>query len=913
MSLTTGARLGPYEIVAPIGAGGMGEVYRATDTKLNRDVALKILPDSFANDPDRLARFQREAQVLASLNHPSIAHIYGLEESGGVRALVMELVEGEDLAQRLVRGPIPLDEALPIAKQIAEALEAAHEQGIIHRDLKPANVKVRPDGTVKVLDFGLAKAMEPASALRASAGQALSQSPTFTTPAMTQAGMILGTAAYMSPEQARGATVDKRADLWAFGVVLWEMLPGTRLFEGATVSDTLAAVLRAEPDWTALPAATPAPIRRLLRRCLDKDRKRRLDSAAAARLEIEEASTAPATADGAAAVVGRRTDVVTSHRVAWSAAAVLLVACASLTAVLVLRATPPSPATISFDVNPPPGPVGGLQIALSPDGKHLAAGVTGDKAVALWIRALDQVNGRILPGAEGHTFPFWSPDSRFIGFFAGGKLKKMDLSGAPSQTLADVAGRGGRGGTWNRDDVIVFEPGPGPLFRVSASGGTPAPVTALDASRQEIAHEHPFFLPDGRHFLYLAVSRKPEDSAIYVGALDLTERKRLLSSNVKAIFAPPGYLLFARHGTESVAEGTLMAQRFDPARLELEGDPFPVAENVGINELNGAAGFAVSENGILAHRSGGALSTAALTRLTWFDRNGRSLSMMGEPGRYRNPRLSPDGTRVVVETRDGSPNGDLSLLDSRGVATRFTFDPGVNNSAVWSPDGNRIAWTNGSGGGTLLYQKASSNIGKEEKLALEAGSWVVDDWLPAGDALLFHDGNGAGASPGLRLLPLAGGGGARTIGDAHAFLTHARVSADGHWVAFTGSDSGKSEIYVQNFPTPTGRWRVSTGGGIQPVWRRDGKELFYIAPDGKLMAAPLKLAQTAEPGTPVPLFDTHVERGGTQVGGFWHQYDVTPDGTRFLVNALLEPAAGAVPAPVEPITVIVNWVAGLKK
>jgi Tol biopolymer transport system component len=908
LTLTPGTRLGVYEVIAQIGEGGMGQVFRATDTKLKRQVAIKILPPSVAADAERLARFQREAEVLASLNHPHIAAIYGLEESGGMTALVMELVEGEDLSQRITRGAIPIDEALPIAKQIAEALEAAHEQGIIHRDLKPANIKVRVDGTVKVLDFGLAKAMEPP----AGSSPSLSMSPTLSMHA-TQAGIILGTAAYMSPEQARGATVDKRADLWAFGVVLWEMLTGTRLFEGATVSDTLAAVLRAEPDWTALPAATPAPVRRLLRRCLDKDRKRRLDSAAAARLEIDEALTAPATADGAVAVVGRHTGVVTSHQVAWSAAAVLLVACASLTAVLVLRGTPPSPATISFDVNPP-GSGRGLQIALSPDGTHLASLVAEDKESALWIRTLDQVHGRILQGTEGLSFPFWSPDSRFIGFFAGGKLKKMDLSGAPPQTLADVAGRGGRGGTWNRDDVIVFGPSAGPLFRVPASGGTPTPVTALDASRQEIAHEHPFFLPDGRHFLFLAVSRKPEDSAIYVGALDSTARKRLVSSDVKAMFAPPGYLLFARRGTESVvAEGTLMAQRFDPARLELEGDPFPVADKVGINEANSAAGFAVSENGILAHRSGGALSTAALTRLTWFDRNGRSLSMVGEPGRYRNPRLSPDGTRVVVETRDGSPNGDISLLDSRGVATRFTFDPGVDVSAVWSPDGNRIAWTNGSRDGALLYQKASSNIGKEEKLALEAGPWVIDDWLPAGDALLFHDGTAGGTSPGLRLLPLAGGGGARTIGDAHALVTHARVSGDGHWVAFADSNSGKSEIYVQNFPTPTGRWRVSTGGGIQPVWRRDGKELFYLAPDGKLMAAPLKLAQTAEPGTPVPLFDTHVERGGTQIGGFWHQYDVTPDGTRFLVNTLLEPAAGAVPAPVEPITVVVNWVAGLKK
>jgi serine/threonine protein kinase/Tol biopolymer transport system component len=901
-----------YEITAQIGEGGMRQIFRARDTKLDRDVAIEILPEALAHNDERLARFMREATTLASLNHPHIASIYGLEASGGVAALVMELVEGDDLSQRIARGAIPIGDALRIAKQIADALEAGHEQGIIHCGLKSANIKVGEDGAVKVLDFGLAKAMEPA----AGSSPNLSPSAALTTPAMMRARITLCTAAYVSPELAKGRALDKRSDVWAFGCVLYEMLTGRRAFEGDDVSDTFAAILRGEPDWDALPADVPPAIRALVARCLAKDRTQRMRDIGDVQLVLNGAFESLAQAEPP--VVGRRTGLLTSNTglltsnlMAWSAAAVLFVASALLTAVLVLRGTPPSPATISFDVVPPPG--GGLQIALSPDGKHLATQVRGDKgALALWIRSLDQVNGRILPGAEGSSFLFWSPDSRFIGFFAGGKLKKMELSGAPPQTLADAAGA--RGGTWNRDDVIVFAPGPGPLLRVSASGGTPTAVTALDASRQETSHEHPFFLPDGRHFLYLAVSAKPENSAIYVGALDSTDRKRLVSSGAKAACAPSGYLLFVRRGIEGSADGTLMAQRFDPARLALEGAPFPVVESVGINESNGAAGFAVSENGMLAHRSAGINGLAPLDRLIWFDRNGKSLSTLGEPGRYRNPRLSPDGTRVVVETTgDSPPNLDLSLLDSRGMATRFTFDPGPDVSAVWSPDGNRIAWVNGSAGSKILYQKALGNIGKEEKLAVEAGQWVIDDWLPVGDALLFHDGAAKGTLRGLRLLPLAGGSDGRTVGDTHAFVTHARVSADGRWVAFAGRDSGAFEIYVQNFPTPTGRWRVSTSGGIQPVWRRDGKELFYLAPDAKLMAVTLKLAQTVKLGTPVALFDTHVEGGGAQAGGFWHQYDVTPDGTRFLVNTLVEPAAGAAPAPVEPIIVIVNWAAALKK
>ena len=493
--LSAGMTLGPYEIVAPLGAGGMGEVYRATDTKLKRQVAIKVLPAALTADHDRLVRFQREAEVLASLNHPHIAAIYGLEDADGVRALVMELVDGPTLADRIAQGAIPLDEALPIAKQIAEALEAAHEQGIVHRDLKPANIKVRPDGTVKVLDFGLAKAMEPTSASSANA----MNSPTISMHA-TQAGIILGTAAYMSPEQTRGGTVDRRADIWAFGVVLYEMLTGRRLFDGATVSDTLAHVLMKDPDWTALPANTPAPIRRLLRRCLEKDRKRRLADIADARMEIEDARSEPEPAFRPAPAPARHR----AHRVLWIFAPLTLVAFLSalVPTVLYFRRATPEPVVTRLDVVTP-STTDAFSFALSPDGRQLAFVANGEKGSQLWLRPLDQVAAQPLAGTDGASFPFWAPDNRAIGFFADSKLKRLDLAGGAPQVLADAIVP--RGGTWNRDGIIVFAPlNTGGLMRVGATGGTPVPVTRPAAGQG--SHRWPQFLPDGRRVLFLAAT-----------------------------------------------------------------------------------------------------------------------------------------------------------------------------------------------------------------------------------------------------------------------------------------------------------------------------------------------------------------------------------------------------------------------
>ncbi len=638
-----GSRIGPYDILSTLGAGGMGEVYRARDAKLHRDVAIKVLLPAVANDPDRLARFRREAQVLASLNHPNIAHIHGIEESSGVTALVMELVEGEDLSQRIGRGAMPLDEALPIAQQIANALEAAHEQGIIHRDLKPANIKVRPDGVVKVLDFGLAKAMDPAGA---SSDHAMN-SPTLSLHT-TQAGMILGTAAYMSPEQARGNAVDKRADLWSFGVVLYEMLTGTRLFEGTTISDTLAAVLKTEPDWTKLPTDTPTPIRRLLRRCLEKDRRKRLADAADARLEIEDALTAPAADASSAGVSASTSSSSRATRLAWLVAGLFLISTLILSAMYFRRAEPPTP-TIRFAISPPEKTTFASESAISPDGQQVAFVTTGAAGVtSLWVRPLAAVDSRQLAGTEGASFPFWSPDSRFLGFFAGSKLRKIDVAGGPSQTLAD-ASPDPRGGAWAPDGTIIFSPGIlSPIMRVSASGGPVSEVTKLDTELGQTSHRWPSMMPDGRHFIYFGRGSQTEKQGLYVSSLDASESTFIVGTQVTGSYTEAGgkgYLLFIR-------ESTLMAQPFNAAKMELSGEPRPIAQGVSSypSEFGPTAYAAFSTStGHLIYRTG----DQQTTRLTWFDRSGKSLGAITEPGGYYDPSLSMDGKKVLFAGDEG--------------------------------------------------------------------------------------------------------------------------------------------------------------------------------------------------------------------------------------------------------------------
>ncbi len=912
MALIPGTRLGPYDIVALLGVGGMGEVYRTTDTNLKRQVAIKVLPTAVAADSDRLARFQREAEVLAALNHPNIAQIFGIEKADGTIALVMELVEGPTLADRIAQGAIPLADALPIAKQIAEALEAAHEAGIIHRDLKPANIKVREDGTVKVLDFGLAKAMEsPASSDHAM------NSPTISLHA-TQAGMILGTAAYMAPEQARGSVVDKRADLWAFGVVLYEMLTGTRLFDGATISDTLAAVLTKEPDWTTLPANTPAPVRKLLRRCLEKDRKRRLDSASAARLEIDDALTAPA-ADpspaGAAASSSAR-----GSRLWMLVAAVAVLAAAGLAvpAVRHLREVPPdAPPETRLEITTPAGG-DPLSFALSPDGRQLVFVASGDGASRLWLRSLSTTTAQPMAGTDGAQYPFWAPDSRAVAFFADGQLKRLDLGGGAPRALATAPL--GRGGSWNADGVLLFAPtAAGPLFRVAAAGGDAAPVTTLD---RQGSHRFPVFLPDGRHFLFYAYGG-PDTAGIHLGTLDAGAPTRLTAADTAGTYLPAGA---GRDGGPGGAEalreggwllwtraGTLQAQRLDLPRRALTGDPVTLADAVAYDGTFQRSAVAVSATGLVAYRAG----RASRRQLTWVDRTGTVLGTLGAPDEHSlfSPRVAPDGRRVAV-SRTVQGNTDLWLLDGARTS-RVTFDAGSDRLPIWSPDGRRLVFDSDRTGVRDLYGKDASGAGVEARLVASAQQKFATDWSADGRFLLYDslDPQTGGDLWAQEMDPSTGaaraGGAPGTVLRTPFTERGGRFSPDGRWVAYQSDASGRTEIYVRPWtppaagaaaPAPSAQWQVSTAGGTFPSWRADGQALYYLGPAGALMAAPVTTRGTAlELGTPVALFPTRILGGGADGGSLLApQYDVTRDG-RFLINTVLDDAAAT------PITLIQHW------
>jgi eukaryotic-like serine/threonine-protein kinase len=916
MPLGNGARIGPYEIVSAIGAGGMGEVYRARDTKLGRDVALKVIPDSFALDPDRLARFKREAQVLASLNHPHIAAIYGFEDSGETHALVLELVEGETLADRIAHGPISIDEAFPIARQICEALEAAHEHGIIHRDLKPSNIKITPDGVVKALDFGLAKLAESAGGGQSAAGSELSLSPTITSPAMmTGVGILLGTAAYMSPEQAKGRPADKRSDVWAFGCVLYEMLTGKRPFDGEDVSDTLAFILTREPDWSALPLNIPAAIRRLLRRCLDKNAKERLRDIGDARLEIKEALTAPTgetvVATPAPAKAGRGARL-------WpaTAAALLLATLALAAAVVYLLRSTGNPAVVRFVVSPPEKTAfnffisnlaGGGSLAfnsgtVSPDGQKLiftlqdAAG-----KVLLWVRPIDSLAAQPLPGTEDPTLPFWSPDSRFVGFFSGGKLKKIDVTGGPPLTLSDAPA--GRGGAWNRDGVIVFAPSNNrPLYRVSAAGGEPVAVTKLQSG--EAFHRSPSFLPDGRHFVYRAQSAS---AGIFLGSLDSEEPNRIQSADTQATYTASGYLLFVR-------QGTLLAQPFDAKKLRLTGDPFPIAERVVDDTANGLGAFSVSDNGVLTYRTGITTTTGQDVQMAWFDRQGKQIEPVGTPAAYRGLDLSSDGMRVAAHRHDGQ-GGDIWLLErTRGTISRFTFDASQDNGApLWSPDGSRIVFNSLRGGSWGLYQKLSNGAGNDELLLRTNNLPVAPmSWSPDGRFIVYWL-NDQKTLTDLWVLPMTGDRKAFPFAQTPFAEYDGQVSPDSRWIAYASNETGRSEVYVRPFPSGAGKWQISTDGGSWSQWRRDGKELLYmgsVAPI-KLFAVDVKAnGATFEAGVPKGLFDTGVVFPA-HAGGIYRAYAASRDGQRFLIAR--SPSAGGDDAAHAPITVVVNWTAALKR
>ena len=871
-----GQMVSHYRIVEKIGQGGMGQVYLADDTTLDRKVALKFLPEAFTSAPERMARFEREAKLLASLNHPNIAGIYGLERADGTRFLVLEYVEGETLQARLSKGALPLEDALTLCRQIAEGLEAAHEKGVIHRDLKPANVMITAEEKVKILDFGLAKAL-------ADETQSVdpADSPTITA-AMTRPGVVLGTAAYMSPEQAKGKSVDKRADIWAFGCILYECLTGKRVFEGETVTETLAAIIRGEPDWDKLPDATPQNIRFVLRRCLEKEKNRRFRDAADVQIEIEEARE-----------FGETTTPAKRHYIwlAWGIAIISLISVLVLS-IFYFQQTPVEVPTMRLQVLIPPTS-DPTSFALSPDGRFLVFVTSEDGQKQLSLRQLVNGTTQVLEGTEGATRPFWSPDSRSIGFFAQGKLKRTDVVGGLPQVLANAIQ--GMGGTWN--DVIVFAPSQAAstLFLIPANGeGEPREITQLDPPTQT-AHYSPQFLPDGNHLIYLASGT---DEGIYLTSLDSLITKRLIQADSHAIYAEPGYLLY-------LLQSTLYAKHFDPKHMDLSGDPLWLAEAVENNQYFGFGGFSVSENGVLAYRTSGGVQPR---HLAWFDRSGNDVGILrtSDEAFLENLEISPDGNLLAV-TRTIQENTDIWLIDIMrgGTPSRFTTEATTEEFPIWSPDGSHIAYASYRKGIWTLYQKAISSPDKEELILDSSAHNFPNDWSPDGQYILYLTVDPK-TGRDLWVLPMSGNAEPTAFVNKNFEELNGQFSSDGRWIAYQSNESGRFEIHVKPFPGPGRRYTLSNNGGIEPRWNPNGNELFYIDLDGKLVAVPIQGDNDElKYGTPVVLFKTQIVYGGDAIIPKI-QYIVVDDGNRFLINTTDQPMPS-------PITVMNNWVQALKK
>jgi Tol biopolymer transport system component len=894
MSLAPGNSLGPYGIVAKLGSGGMGEVYRATDTKLGREVAIKVLPAGVALDAERLSRFKREAQLLASLNHPNIAAIHGLDEAAGTLFLVLELAPGEDLSARLTRGPIPVDEALEIARQIALALEEAHDKGIVHRDLKPANVKLTPDGKVKVLDFGLAKAY--ASETSGTGSIDSGNSPTMTH-AATMAGMILGTAAYMSPEQARGKNVDKRADIWAFGVVLYEMLTGAQLFDGETVSDTLAAVLTRELDMEALPTATPPAVRQLLRRCLERNPKNRLHDIADARIVIDEIFRGGS--DDALASQPARAR--SAPRWLWPVVAVLLLAVGVGAGRWSGRSsTVSSPLALTqFDVRAPEGSGFVRGFALSPDGRRIAFAARGaDGRVTLWVRNFESLEARPIPETAGARFPFWAPDSRRIGFFSPEGLLWTDvLGGSPLVVATTSPVQDVRGAAWGADDVIVYAPTyTGPLFKVTANGGPSEPATRIPDGGEIGTHRFPSFLPDGRRFVfYAAGGTGTEPGSLYLGRVGSLDTRLLGPSHSTAVFAPPGYLIYARG--ESI-----VAHRFDEKTEAFVGEPVPVISSMGGSlTVSGLRSVAVAGDGALIYRN----DKRGSNQIVWVDRTGKELDALpdAESTWHYGPRLSPDGRFLGVshlDTRNGL--GEIWVHDlARNIANRLTLGSGDDYLPTWvRPDGREIVFSSGRPNATGgIYRIAPDQPGEGRVWLAGTTAQVPSGTTPDGSRIAFERTDIKG-KVSLWIRDRDGEGEATRLGPGSASEFAADLSPDGRWIAYVSDVTRSPEIYIRRLDGSGAAIRISNDGGFQPLWRRDGRELFYVDTGGRIVAVPVAAGDPLQPGAPSPLFNARLEEATDR------QYDISLDGQRFLLNRSSTTDSA-------PITVVLDWTALLER
>lgn len=889
MTASNGTKFGPYEILSQIGAGGMGEVYRARDTRLGREVAVKVLPSSFAENSERLARFEQEACAAGSLNHPNILAIYDIGKHDDAPYVVCELLEGKTLREKMDGSPLPQRKAIDYALQIAHGLAAAHEKGIVHRDLKPDNLFITKDGRVKILDFGLAKLIETSPL-----GQVATEVPT--RKVKTDSGMVMGTVGYMSPEQVRGLLVDHRSDIFSFGAILYEMLAGKRAFRHESSVETLNAILKEDPPSLTESNQTVNPaLERIVTHCLEKNPEERFHAASDLAFALEALSGTGSISSGQtvemSSIGGRR--ISRRELTAWIVAGTALAAAAIALFLIWPRPINEQPAaTARFSLEPPDGMFFAAASEISPDGRRIVVRIRDASGKSmLWIRPIDSVDWVPLPGTDDARQPFWSPDSRMIGFFTGGKLKRIDISGGPPQTICDS--NPGFGGTWNPDGVIVFGKGRGQgIHSVPASGGVPTPVTTLDKDRKEFIHHWPRFLPDGRHFLFSANDVRGDNRGIYVGSIDSKESKLILPGiDSSSGYVPPGYVLF-------VGEGALMARPFDANKLEFTGEALLVVENVAFNSNNSRGHFSISDTGTLVYKTD--FDESDNGQITWCDRTGKTTATIGVPGKYLAVSLSPDEKRLatVLPEGDGRSSWDIWVLDlpREAAATRLTFDPAGDIYPTWSPDGGQMVFASTREGVPNLFQKAASGAGDDELLLKTDRVALPNDWSRDGQYLLYQQ-IGENTGMDLWVMPLSGD---RT---PFVFLQTGfqeglgRFSPDGRWVAYVSNESGRSEVYARGFPSAGGKWQVSTAGGTFPRWRADGKELFYVTDAGNLMAVDVKTTgEVIEIGVPKQLF------GIGPIGGLVGvSYDVSNDGQRFLRIVREETPNRS------PLIVVTNW------
>ena len=893
MALTAGNRLGPYEIVAPLGAGGMGEVYRAKDTRLDRDVAVKILPAGFAANPEFKARFEREAKTISQLSHPNVCSLFDVGNHEGMEYLVMELIEGESLGDRLQKGPLPIALVLKHGIEIASALDAAHRQGIVHRDLKPGNDMLTKAGA-KLLDFGLAKS-GPLITSTSSVSQ-MAESPTQHQP-LTEQGTILGTFQYMAPEQLEGLEADARTDLFAFGALLYQMATGQPAFQGKTRTSLIAAIVSGTPTpLSQLVPLTPPALDHVIKKCLEKDPDDRWQSARDLADQMRFIVDAGSRAGEAAPVLAKRK---TRTKVAWALnAATAVVAVLATFAAVKLTTAPPR--IVRSSLLPPEHtqyqPNSGAMV-LSPDGLRIAFVARGDDGKQmLWVRALDALTAQPLAGTEDANHPFWSPDSRFLGFFSTGKLRKIDANGGPPQALCDATG--GRGGAWSINGTIVFTPSPTDvIYKVPAAGGAPVAVTEFDTKTSESSHRFPIFLPDGKHFLFLAEGRpdtegSQEGYTLYAGSLDSKDRKRVVATNAGARFAKSGYLLFLR-------DRTLLAQRFDAGKLELAGDAVPVADNLTRTGRYESM-FSVSDNDLLAVQANGA---SELSHLVWMDRDGRDLDTVGKPADYRSIALSHDGKRVVASIQDPkNQKTDIWALDlERGTSTRLTFDPADDYSPLWSPDDRTIYFTSHRQGRGDLYRKSSSGTGTDEPVFGDPDQNIL--WSLSGDGrtgAIMTNNTTKKTGWDISIFSFADAKN-RVFLETPFNEVAPAISSDGKWLAYNSNESGQGEVYVQSLGNDGGKWQISTEGGKLPQWTQDNGELVFQSPDDKLMVVTVKFTPAFTASVPRKLVDPKIR----QMNGL--QYALSPDGKRILINRSVEQAVST------PVTLVQNWTQGLGK